>query len=81
MCLQKRDFVRALILQQELAKRLPNDKTINEFTNYLPLEAKIQRESGQDEEGSEYYDEEDEEEEEEKSESETSSDADESKQE
>ena len=67
MCLQKRDYQTANQLQKELAKKLPGDKAIQEFANYLHQEAQAQKKELEGQEESEYdseYDDEDEDEEE-----------------
>lgn len=58
------DYVGAQKIQQELARRLPGDKTINEFSKLLPDEvlAQKQAEAGEAEYDEEYDDEYDDEE-------------------
>ena len=53
------DYVGAQKIQQELARRLPGDKTINEFSKLLPDEvlAQKQAEAGEAEYDEEYDDE------------------------
>ena len=70
MCLQKKDFRRAQGYQRELTKLVPRDRTIAEFSKFLPDEIAFQDEQeayhGKDEDiglgDDEYYDEEDDEE-------------------
>ena len=43
MRLQQQDFIMAEKIQKELARRLPGDPVIQEFSKYLPVEALAQR--------------------------------------
>ena len=62
MRLQSQDYITANQIQKELARMLPNDKTIKAFAEYLPDEAAYQEEVMAEEaagdEEDEYYDEE-----------------------
>lgn len=60
--IQTQDFVAAADIQKELVKLCPNDKTIAEFSKFLPAEVEAQKEA-QNEGKDEYYDEEEGEEE------------------
>ena len=57
MRLQQSDYVGAEKIQQELVRRLPGDPVMQEFSKYLPTEAKAQKDAA-NEYGDEYYDEE-----------------------
>ena len=72
MHLQKSDYETAFVLQQELAKRCPDDKVIKEFATYLPDYVKQQMKIGNEDE-EEYESEYDEESPEENSSSDKSS--------
>lgn len=59
MKLQQKDFISAWAIQKELVKLVPNDKTIQAFSEYLPAEVEEQTQTLKDAEGEEsYYDEE-----------------------
>ena len=58
MKLQSRDFVSAWDIQKQLVKLCPKDKTIAAFSQFLPAEAKEQKENEALEGEAEYYDEE-----------------------
>ena len=63
MRLQQQDYMMADRIQRELARRLPGDPVIAEFSKYLPGEALAQRKAingeGEESEDEDYYDEED----------------------
>lgn len=58
MKLQQQDYVSAQAIQSQILKIAPKDNLIQEFNQYLPDEAKAQKEA---QEEYEYYDEEDDE--------------------